>query len=140
RGIELRPQSSRGYHVLSTVLFLRNAKEAGIAAAERALALNPYDVLVITDFGARLIYCGEVDRGMETLRKAVCMSTVLPSWSHFALFVGHYVRGNLTNARYHASQLTSETYVYAQLARALMARADGAEAETQRAVKAILAL
>ena len=54
---------------------------------------------------------------------AVGFGAILPSWSHFSLFVGHYMRGDLAEARYHASQLTSETYVYGQLARALIARA-----------------
>jgi TolB-like protein len=34
RGIELRPQSARGYHILFAILFFRGEKEAGIAAAE----------------------------------------------------------------------------------------------------------
>jgi len=140
RSIELRPQRSRGYHVLSIVLFLRAEKEAAIAAAERALALNPYDVLARAEYGGRLIYCGEIDRGMEIVREAVGLGPVLQPWSHFALFLGHYMRGDVGKARYHASQLTTETYVFGQLARALMAHLDGDDAETQRAVQAILAL
>jgi len=38
-----------------------------------------------------------------------------------------------------AAQITSETYVYGQLARALVAHRDGDAAETRRAVQAILA-
>ena len=140
RAIELKPQSARAYHVLLTVLFLRGEKDAGIAAAERALALNPYDVLVMGEYGARLIYCGEIDRGMAIVNESAGLSPVLPVWSHFALFVGYYVRGDLAQARYHASQLTNEAYVYGQLARALMAQHDGDAAEAQRAAQAILAL
>jgi tetratricopeptide (TPR) repeat protein len=140
RSIELRPQGSRGYHVLSITLFLRDEKEAAIAAAEHALALNPYDVLVRVEFAGRLIYCGEIDRGMELLRDSDGLGPVLPSWVHFALFVAHYMRGDLAQARYQASQLTNETYVYGQLARAVMSHADGDAAEAERAVQAILAL
>ena len=140
RGIELKPQSARGYHVLFTVLFLRGEKDAGIVAAEKAIALNPYDVLIPTEYGGRMIYCGDIDRGMAILQDAVGFGAVLPSWSHFALFVGYYMRGDIAEARYHASQLTSETYVYGQLARALIAHADGDETETRRAVQAILSL
>jgi hypothetical protein len=50
------------------------------------------------------------------------------------------MRGDLAEARYHASQLTSETYVYGQLARALIAHADGDAAEARRCVQAILSL
>jgi tetratricopeptide (TPR) repeat protein len=140
RGIELRPQSARAYHLLFSMLFLRGEKEAGIVAAQKASALNPYDVLIPTELGARLIYCGDIDRGMAILRDAIGFGAVLPSWSHFALFVGHYMRGEIAEARYHASQLTSETYVYGQLARALIAHADGEATETRRAVQTILSL
>jgi len=77
---------------------------------------------------------------MAILRDAVGAGAVLPAWSHFSLFVGHYARGEIAQARYHASQLTSETYVFGQLARALIAHADGDAAEVDRSVQAILAL
>ena len=121
RGIELRPQSARGYHILFAILFFRGEKDAGILAAEKAIALNPYDILITAEYGGRLIYCGEVDRGMEMLHRAVGSGAILPSWSHFSLFVGHYMRGDLAAARYHAGQMTTETYVYGQLARAVIA-------------------
>ncbi len=140
RGIELKPESARAYHILLIVLFLRGEKDAGIVAAEKAIALNPYDVLIPTEYGGRMIYCGDVDRGMAILHDAVGFGAVLPSWSHFALFVGYYMRGDIAEARYHASQLTSETYVYGQLARALIAHADGDVTETRRAVQTILSL
>jgi len=140
RGIELRPQNARGYHILFAILFFRGEKEAAIAAAEKAIALNPYDVLITAEFGGRLIYAGEVDRGMSILHDAVGFGAILPSWSHFALFVGHYVRGEMVEARSQASQLTSETYVYGLFARALIARLDRDQAEFDRARQAILAL
>jgi len=140
RGIELRPQGARGYHILFTILFMRGEKEAGIAAAEKAIALNPYDLLILAEYGGRLIYCGEVDRGMSILSQAVRFGAVLPSWSHFSLFVGHYMRGEMAEARHHANQLTEETYVFGQLARALVAHADGDDAEAARCIQTILAI
>lgn len=140
RGLELKPQNARGYHVLFTVLFLRGDKDAGIAAAEKAMALNPYDFLIVAEYGGRLIYCGEVDRGIAILNQAASFGAMLPTWSHFALFVGHYVGGDLVQARSHVSHLTAETYVFGQLARALIAHRDGDAAETRRAVQAIVSL
>jgi hypothetical protein len=140
RGIELQPQSARGYHILFAILFFRGEKDAGILAAEKAIALNPYDILITAEYGGRLIYCGEVDRGMEMLQRTVGSGAILPSWSHFSLFVGHYMRGDLAAARYHAGQMTTETYVYGQLARAVIAGADGNIEEAHRAKRAIFAL
>ena len=39
-----KPQSAFAYHILFVVLFFRGETEAGIAAAEKAIALNPYDI------------------------------------------------------------------------------------------------
>jgi len=64
---------------------------------------------------------------------------VLLGWYHFYLFLAHYVRGEWPEARYQAAQITSETYVYGQLARAIVAHGDGDAAEAERAVKAIVA-
>ena len=139
RGIELKPQSARGYHILFNTLFLLGENDAAIATAEKAMALNKYDLLIVSDYGGRLICAGEVDRGMEILRSAVSFGDILPSWYHFYLFLAHYVRGEWTEARYQTSQLTSEAYVYGQLARALVAHHDGDSAEARRAVEAIVA-
>jgi hypothetical protein len=104
------------------------------------VSLNPYDILIPAEFGGRLIYCGEIDRGMEMLHRAVGYGAVVPAWTHFSLFVGNYMRGDLAAARFHAGQLTNETYVYGQVARAIIAVADGQADEAQRARRAIYAL
>jgi hypothetical protein len=139
RGIELRPQSARGYHILFNVLFLLGENEGGIATAERAMALNRYDLLIPSDYGGRLICAGQIERGMEILQKAMGAAGILPGWYHFYLFLAHYVRGEWPEARYQASQIASDTYVYGQLARAIAAHRDGDSAEAERAVKAIVA-
>jgi hypothetical protein len=139
RGIELRPQSARGYHILFNTLFFLRENEGAIATAERAMALNKYDLLIPSDYGGRLICAGEIERGMEILCGAAGAGGVLLGWYHFYLFLAHYVRGKWPEARYQAAQITSETYVFGQLARAIVAHRDGDAAEAERAVKAIVA-
>ena len=75
---------------------------------------------------------------MEILQKAVGKAGILLGWYHFYLFLAHYMRGEWAEARYQASQITSETYVYGQLARAIVAHRDSDAAEAERAVKAIV--
>jgi len=139
RGVELKPQSSFAYHVLFIVLFLRGETEAAFAAAEKAVTLNPYDVGMRADYGGRLILAGELDKGMEILGETVAFGAILPSWTHFYLFLGHYLRGELAEARFHAGQMTSEKHIYGQLARALIAHRDGQAEEARRTIQAILA-
>ncbi len=138
RGVELKPQSAFAYHVLFVVLFLRGENEAARAAAENALALNPYDVAIRADYGGRLIFAGELDRGMDILHDTVPFGAILPAWTHFYLFLGHYLRDELAEARFHAGQMTSGTHIYGQLARALVAHRDGRAEEARSTVEAIL--
>jgi len=103
------------------------------------MALNKYDLLVPADYGGRLICAGQIERGMEILRNAIGAAGIVPGWYHFYLFLAHYVRGEWTEARFQAAQITSDSYVYGQLARAIVAHRDGDAAEADRAVKALLA-
>jgi hypothetical protein len=138
RGIELRPQGARGYHILFNILFFLGENEGGSQTAEKAVGLNKYDLLIPADFGGRLICAGQIERGLEILRKAVAAAAILPGWYHFYLFLAHYVRGEWAEARYQAAQITSDSYVYGQLAKAIVAHRDGDEAEAERAVNAIV--
>jgi tetratricopeptide (TPR) repeat protein len=140
KGIELRPQSARAYHMMSAVLFYRREIEASIAAAEKAMALNPYDLLTVCDYGGRLVASGQIDKGMALLLEATGVGAVVPSWIHFFLFVGHYMRNDLAAARYHAGQLTSTTHVFGQMARALIALCDGKVDDARQHVRSIWSL
>jgi tetratricopeptide (TPR) repeat protein len=139
RGAELMPHSAFSYHILFVILFFRGENEAAAAAAEKAIALNPYDIAMRADYGGRLIFAGELDKGMEILRETAAFGAILPSWTHFYLFLGHYLRGELAEARFHAGQMTSEKHIYGQLARALIAHRDGEAEEARRTIQAILA-
>lgn len=139
RGIELRPQNARGYHILFNILFFLGENEGGMQTAEKAMGLNRYDLLIPADFGGRLVCAGHIERGLDILRKAVGAGEILPGWYHFYLFLAHYVGGEWTAAGYQAAQITSDSYVYGQLAKAIVAHRDGAAAEAERAVKAIVA-
>jgi tetratricopeptide (TPR) repeat protein len=138
RGIELRPQNARGYHILFNILFFLAENEGAIQTAEKAVALNKYDLLILADYGGRLICAGQIDRGMEILNKAVGTGAILPGWHHFYQFVAHYMRGEWAEARYQAAQLASETHAYGQLAKAVLAHHDGDAAEAKRAVSTII--
>ena len=140
QGIELKPQGSRAHHVLFIVLFARGEIEEALAAAERAIALNRYDMIILTEYGGRMIFCGEVDKGMDILQRAGAHGIIRPSWHHFYLFLGHYLKGDRAGARYHAELLTADNYVFTHMARALIAAADGDKDAAQQAWQRIIAL
>jgi hypothetical protein len=140
RGIELAPASARAHQVLSTVLFSRSDTKDGFAAVERAIALNPYDLIILGEYGGRLVMVGEVDRGMKILAQAADHGTVRPSWHHFYLFLGNYVTDNFVEAGFQADQLANDAYPDGLVARALVATHDGDLARQQRALRLLVGL
>jgi tetratricopeptide (TPR) repeat protein len=121
RAVELQPESSRGYNTLASIYLASGEIVQALAASDRAVGLNIYDMAVLGDYGGRLISAGEFDRGIALLRRAAGVGTVRPDTHHFYLFLGHYLKGDIADAAYQANQLTSNTNPLGLLARALTA-------------------
>jgi tetratricopeptide (TPR) repeat protein len=139
-GIELSPASARAYQVLSTILFSRGDTKEGFATVERAMALNPYDLVILGEYGGRLVTAGEIDRGLKILAQAAEYGTVRPSWHHFYLFLGNYISGNFAEAGFQAEQMGNDAYPHGLVARALIAKHNGDLARTQRALRLLVGL
>jgi tetratricopeptide (TPR) repeat protein len=140
RGIELSPASARAYQVLSTILFSRGETKEAFAAVERAIALNPYDLIILGEHGGRLVTVGEIDRGLQILARSAEHGTVRPSWHHFYLFLGNYLTGNFAEAGFHADQMANDAYPHGLVARALTTMHNGDKARQQRALRLLVGL
>jgi tetratricopeptide (TPR) repeat protein len=140
RAIELNPAGARGYLMLFVVMFARGDIAAALAAGDKAMALNPYDMLTVAEYGGRLIMVGHIDNGMAMLRRADEYGAIRPSWHHFYLFLGNYLRGDVAEAAHHASQITAEDYSLGHLAKALAAAALGDSGRARQAVDRLEAL
>ena len=140
RAIELKPESARAYQILFGVLFARHEVAAAFAAGDKAMALNPYDTTLLSDYGGRLVMTGEIRRGMEMLRRANEFGTVRPSWQHFYMFLGSYLSGDLVNTVYEATQLTNADYPLGIMARALAANMAGDRERAAIEIKKLMAL
>lgn len=140
RAVELSPESSRAYMILFTILFVRREIPAAFAAGDKAMALNSYDPSIDSEYGGRLIMIGEVERGLQMLRRASGRYSILPSWHHFYMFLGSYLQDDLASARYHAAQITSEYYQFGHVARALAAHADGDQERARQSLERLILL
>ena len=140
RGIELNPNSARSWQVLSTVLFSRHDTVAAFTAVEKALALNPNDLIILGEYGGRLITTGEIERGMNVLQSAISAGDGRPSWHHFYFFLGYYMLGEFHEATHEADEMTTDTYTHGLFARALMAAVNGDKAKAQSDWNKLVAL
>jgi hypothetical protein len=126
--------------VLSTILFSRRETKEAFAAAERAITLNPYDLIILGEYGGRLVTAGETERGLKILAQSADHAVVRPSWHHFYLFLGNYLTGNFAEAGFQADQMANDAYPHGLVARALVAMHNGDQARQQRALRLLVDL
>jgi len=140
RGVELNPESSRAYEMLFVILFARRELAAAFDAANKAIALNKYDMRSVGAYGARLIASGDIDKGMAMLRQAGNDGTVRPPFEEFFLFLGEYLRNNTAEAAFHSSQITNNSFQLGLIAHALVAAEKGDSDAAGRALDRLVAL
>jgi tetratricopeptide (TPR) repeat protein len=140
RGVELNPASSRAYEMLFVILFARGDLTAAFDAANKAIALNTYDMRLLGAYGARLIASGNIDRGLAVLRQAGDDGTVRPPFEEFFLFLGAYLRNDTADAAFHAGQLSGNTFQLGLIARALDAAGKGDLDAARRPLVRLVAL
>jgi TolB-like protein len=140
RGVELNPESSRAYEMLFVNLFARHEFAAAFDAANKAVALNRYDMRLLGAYGARLISSDDIEKGLAMLRQAGNEGTVRPPFEEFFLFLGEYLRGDMSDAVFHADQITNDSFQLGLIARALAAAARGNGGAARAALARLVAL
>jgi tetratricopeptide (TPR) repeat protein len=138
RAIELNPASARAYLGLFVVLYSRGDVAAAFAAGDKALALNPYDLITVGEYGGRLIMTGEVERGMKMLKRVGDAGSIRPSLQHFYLFLGNYLQGDMKEAAFHAEQITTDDFPYGLVIRAIAANRAGNDDQARMALKRLV--
>ena len=126
--------------MLFVIQFARRDLAAAFDAANTAITLNRYDMRLLGSYGARLISSGDIDKGLATLRQAGSGGTVRPPFEEFFLFLGEYLRGDITSAIFHADQITNDSFPLGLLARALAAAAKADSEAATRALSRLVAL
>jgi adenylate cyclase len=93
--------SDRAYQwahsALAQVYFSRQELDAFFAEAERAIALNPNDVVTLAVLGGDLHYAGD-ERGIALVRKAMKLDPFHPTWFHFPIAHYHFERSEYEEA------------------------------------------
>lgn len=136
--VRLNASSARANAVLADVLAARGLFDDAKDTAERAVALNPLDPLVVFYNAAVLVLSGEIDKADAALRDVFASLPDPPQRAYFLAFLAEYLRGNLRAAAAHSARLTKAAYAPALLAHALVAWKTGDKEEARRAVEALM--
>jgi tetratricopeptide (TPR) repeat protein len=87
RGLELDPQESRCYRILSTICLYLREYDLAEQHIRRAFDLNPNDAEVLTQKGRVLAMRGRSDEALVLLEAAVRLNPLHPQWynAHFGI-------------------------------------------------------
>jgi TolB-like protein/Tfp pilus assembly protein PilF len=93
RAVELDPQSPWAWTALARSHMFGRDGAAMRAAIERALALNPLNADMLAHCSIFLSSCGEFDRALAVVTRAMELKAHHQGWFYFPIFNAHYVRG-----------------------------------------------
>jgi adenylate cyclase len=85
------------HEALALVYFFRHERDAFLAEAERAIALNPNHAFTVALMGERLNSAGD-ERGVAFVKKAIKLDPFHPSWFNFTIADDHFRRGEYEEA------------------------------------------
>lgn len=87
KGVYLNPDNQRVRILLAFARLFSNEIPAGLAEAERALALNPNSLLLMDIIGYLFTFFGDWERGPALIRKAIKLNPYYNISAHYALWM-----------------------------------------------------
>jgi len=85
---------ARGYGELGFACLYKKQHDSSLAAYERALELNPNDADILAEMGDSLTYCGDANRAVQLLTRAMRLNPYYPDWYLWYLGEAHFHIGD----------------------------------------------
>jgi TolB-like protein/cytochrome c-type biogenesis protein CcmH/NrfG len=139
RAVASDPANQIGHTALAYAHFFSRDLDAFIAAAERAIALNPNDAGTLAGLGELLHYAGE-KRGMALVGRALKLDPFHPTWFYFAIADSHFEKGEYEEALGAARKLDMPGFYWTQMLLAAIYAELGRQSEARSAMKELLRL
>jgi len=140
QALEDGPENARANQAMMAVLFARGEVDEALRFGRRALDLNPLDVDIMADLGARYVQVGRYQEGSDLLSQAAALHPVHPPWYHFFLFLAAYMQNKTEQARGAATQIAADGYALGLIARAVVAADDRDQTRAQDLVAKLVKL
>jgi tetratricopeptide (TPR) repeat protein len=136
--VKLAPSSARAHHALMKALFVSGFPDDALAAGKAAIALNPNDAEVATEYGCQLIYRNRVADG-NTILTEISDRISLPSVQfRFCRYLAAFLQNERERQKQAAASLMSEPGMMAMMAEALEASSNGNTTAAQKAIDAMI--
>lgn len=116
RSIELDPADARGHAAFGYACLFKRRHDESLAAYQRATALNPNDADVLAETGACASSCGDPQRGLQLLERAMRLNPFYPDWYLWNLGEVQFDLGNYEEAIQTLTQMRDKGQGYRLLA------------------------
>jgi adenylate cyclase len=98
RAVTIDSNCQLGWQQLAEAHFFARDYTAFRDAAERATALNPRNSHTRAYLGLLIAFCGEWDRGLALVERAMALNPHFPDWCYLPFFYNHYRNGEYETA------------------------------------------
>ncbi len=108
RAVDLDPDNARGLQALMMALFFHGEVDEAARVGELALAANPQDSELLSEFGLRIAMAGEWQRGRELVERALARDPAYSGYCHAVLALIAYMQrdGDRAEAEIRQANLT----------------------------------
>ena len=139
RAVDSDPTHQGAHEALANSHFFRHELDAFFAEAERAIALNPNNAVMLARLGQRLNLAGD-PRGILLVRKAMKLDPFHPTWFNFPIATYHFDKGEYEAALAAARKINIPGYSWPQIFLAAIYAELGRPKQAQSAVEELLKL
>jgi tetratricopeptide (TPR) repeat protein len=137
---EVAPDGALAQRSLLLVHSFRGEVEEALAAGERAVALSPNNAEILAEFGMRLAWIGQWERGIALIDSAIARNPAHPGWYHTAPALNFYRQGRYAEALQEARQIDAPAWVHTHTVLAMIYGQLGQEEEARAAARQLLKL
>jgi len=140
RAVALNGNSATAHIMLADAYFNVNDLDGFRHEGELSLRLNPNNPYLVSNYGLRLSFIGEWDRGLALMRKAIAMNPDHPGWYRFPFVLYHYERGEYAKALAEVRRINMPEFYWTHMTAAMTYGQLGREREAQTSVEKLLRL
>jgi adenylate cyclase len=135
---DIAPDGALPQRSLLLVYSFRGELEEAVAAGERAIDLNPSNAEILAEFGMRLAWIGQWERGISLINAAIARNPAHPGWYHTAPALNFYRQGRYADALEEARQIDAPGWVHNHTILAMIYGQLGQKEQAQAAARQLL--
>jgi adenylate cyclase len=142
RAVLLEPQNPTAQLMLALSAFDRHDVDGFRRSGALAIDLNPNDPDILGQYGLRLVYVGDWDRGEALLRKAMALNPAHPVWYREPIAFIRYQQANYEEALHEIDKYANSNpnFIWYHVFRAMTLGQLGRGEEAKSAVQSALRL